>query len=48
MALLVLRRGSTALVLGGATLSLGGSLWLLTRVAGGQAEKNKPKKFKKT
>ena len=38
MALLVLRRGSTALVLGGATLSLGGSLWLLTRVAGGQAE----------
>ena len=38
LAVLVLRRGSPALALSGATLSLVGSLWLLARVAGGQAD----------
>ncbi len=38
LAVLILRRGGAALALAGATLSLAGSLWLLTRVAGGQAE----------
>ncbi|AXS84918.1 NADH-quinone oxidoreductase subunit L [Marinobacter sp. Arc7-DN-1] len=38
LAVLILRRGGPALALAGATLSLAGSLWLLARVAGGQAE----------
>ncbi|MDK8463265.1 hypothetical protein [Marinobacter sp. SS13-12] len=38
LAVLILRRGGAALALAGATLSLVGSLWLLARVAGGQAE----------
>ena len=38
LAVLVLRRGGPALALAGAALSLAGSLWLLARVAGGQAE----------
>ena len=38
MALLVLRRGGARRPSAGATLSLGGSLWLLARVAGGQTE----------
>ncbi len=38
LAVLILRRWSPALALAGAALSLAGSLWLLTRVADGQAE----------
>ncbi len=38
LAVLILRRGEAALALAGATLSLAGSLWLLTRVADGQTE----------
>ena len=38
LAVLILRRPAPALALAGAILSLAGSLWLLARVAGGQAE----------